>query len=360
MGQDDLGEEMALRAQDRGGNRPLTRGPDPDKVAKHLATGEGETLIAAKAADGFKTESPIRAFTDFQVAGSYAIGKGFRPSLAHLARYLDAMEEKEGWRLVQVILPETDAGDPTILFHRTRPLLLTNRVYPDGGSARGTTPKKHRKHDEENDFGVEHEKPHLVEDDRGMQQVAYYSAGTWWQGHNDSGPDVQTERPIVRLVDRPVGETYGVTEIRVDGVPVPTYSATYKLDDPLNPKHYAGRACADIGERLSANGYQVLKYCWRLGKKDDPCVELGKALWYLKSEFDLVQMLPEGLVSKPMLVGIADPQAFLEERIADQPDFTQNIARMLWAGYDLRGIFPMRVAIEEHRVHLDCGRGLAI
>lgn len=40
MGEDPLGEEMALRQQDRWGNRPLTRGPDMDRVAKHLATGE--------------------------------------------------------------------------------------------------------------------------------------------------------------------------------------------------------------------------------------------------------------------------------------------------------------------------------
>lgn len=77
-----------------------------------------DTLIAAKQADGFKSESPIRAFTDFQVSGSYAIGKGFRPSMAHLSRYLDAMEAKEGWRLVQIILPDNDAADPTILFHK--------------------------------------------------------------------------------------------------------------------------------------------------------------------------------------------------------------------------------------------------
>lgn len=78
-----------------------------------------ENLIAAKAADGFKTESPIRAFTDFQVSGTVAIGKGFRPSLAHLSRYLDAMEAKEGWAFVQIILPRDSDGDPTILFRKT-------------------------------------------------------------------------------------------------------------------------------------------------------------------------------------------------------------------------------------------------
>lgn len=77
-----------------------------------------ENLITAKAADGFSTESPIRAFTEFQVSGTIAIGKGFRPSLAHLSRYLDAMENKEGWKLVQIILPRDSDGDPTILFRK--------------------------------------------------------------------------------------------------------------------------------------------------------------------------------------------------------------------------------------------------
>jgi len=75
------------------------------------------SLFEEKKADGFKTESPIRAFADFQVAGTVAIGKGFRPSLAHLAKYLGAMEEKEGWRVVQVMLSNA-GGDPTIIFHR--------------------------------------------------------------------------------------------------------------------------------------------------------------------------------------------------------------------------------------------------
>ena len=78
-----------------------------------------DSLISPKQPDGFKTESPIRAFTDFQVSGNYAIGKGFRPSMAHLSRYLDAMEAKGGWALVQVILPDNDAADPTILFRKS-------------------------------------------------------------------------------------------------------------------------------------------------------------------------------------------------------------------------------------------------
>lgn len=138
-------------------------------------------------------------------------------------------------------------------------------------------------------------------------------------------------------------------------------------DDPINPKHYAGRECADIGERLSANGYQILKYCWRLGKKDDPCQELGKAIWYGESEMKLLIALEahyNDIHMKPRIVDLDridnDGQDFLEDRIADQPQFTQNIARMLWAGYNRRKLQCILEAINEHRFHLDCGRGLAI
>ena len=35
----DLAEEMAHRENDRYGNAPLRRAPDPDRIAGHLATG---------------------------------------------------------------------------------------------------------------------------------------------------------------------------------------------------------------------------------------------------------------------------------------------------------------------------------
>ncbi len=56
------------------------------------------------------------------------------------------------------------------------------------------------------------------------------------------------------------------------------------MSDPINPAHYDGTACARLGERMSGNSYQVLKYNWRLGKKDDPVIETGKSLWYLDRE----------------------------------------------------------------------------
>lgn len=58
-------------------------------------------------------------------------------------------------------------------------------------------------------------------------------------------------------------------------------------DDPINPKHYDGTLCAQIGERLTANSYQVLKYNWRLGKKDAATIEVGKSIWYLDRELEL-------------------------------------------------------------------------
>lgn len=133
-------------------------------------------------------------------------------------------------------------------------------------------------------------------------------------------------------------------------------------DDPINPKHYAGRECADIGERLSANGYQVLKYCWRLGKKDDPCQELGKAIWYGESELNLIVAMRSIRRVRPNTTGLKPDKVteWFEDRINGQPQFTRNIARMLWAGYGQRELRAIIEAITEHRFHLDCGRGLAI
>lgn len=68
------------------------------------------------APDGFRHESPIRAFTDWQVTGLYALGKGFRPSLQHVTVYLNAMERVEGWRLVQVL--EASSASPSFIFRK--------------------------------------------------------------------------------------------------------------------------------------------------------------------------------------------------------------------------------------------------
>ena len=73
-------------------------------------------LHTAPASDGFTHETPIRAFTEWTETGSYAIGKGFRPSLAHITVYLDAMERVEGWSLVQIL--ESNTQTPSFVFKR--------------------------------------------------------------------------------------------------------------------------------------------------------------------------------------------------------------------------------------------------
>lgn len=79
-----------------------------------------DTLHQEPERDQFKSESPIRAFTNWSLQGDYAIGKGFRPSLAHLPSYLDAMERKEGWRIIQIL--EAGSQTPSFLFRCIRQL----------------------------------------------------------------------------------------------------------------------------------------------------------------------------------------------------------------------------------------------
>lgn len=90
-----------------------TGGPN-DIVAYRL-----ESLLVQPEPDGFTHESPIRAFTNWSVAGNYAIGKGFRPSLQHLTVYLDAMENREGWALLQIL--EAATGSPSFVFRKVTP-----------------------------------------------------------------------------------------------------------------------------------------------------------------------------------------------------------------------------------------------
>lgn len=75
-----------------------------------------ESLHVQPEPDGFTHESPIRAFTDWRVNGLYAIGKGFRPSLAHLTVYLDAMDRLEGWEMRQIL--EAASGSPSFVFRK--------------------------------------------------------------------------------------------------------------------------------------------------------------------------------------------------------------------------------------------------
>ncbi len=535
--------------------------------------------------DEFKHESPIRAFTTWSVQGLYALGKGFRPSLQHLVPYLNAMEGKEGWRLVQVL--EAATGSPSFIFRLERepsddelraryphldfqlPAKVATGLRQVTGdmvhAIKGTTwPHKRkeefygfadrvngyaaeleageepyvrnregfeeagRKIDQAREMATEMERTeidgHLAFVFKGLDSETTFWSRARWNGKPDDvmkamasmKPVVRAEflemhnvesvahfwrsasvAAVLRLIDKldwwdrvsladpithdeltkalgrtppasaiaamstdpykvmadyvrdqPLGEAYEPTHLAdrwtdhgsdID-IPVEyheealrfiadkrgmdadrlvkdfmlyfkernqpnqvTHKTFYQQlqfilpaakplelkqlidqfrvskqparevtsappvsaigDDPINPKHYAGRECADIGERLSANGYQILKYCWRLGKKDDPCQELGKAIWYGESESELLRVLARAQgwrAVRPNLTGIKDSNGYLEDRIADQPQFTQNIARMLWAGYGQRELRAILEAIQEHRFHLDCGRGLAI
>lgn len=125
------------------------------------------------------------------------------------------------------------------------------------------------------------------------------------------------------------------------------------MSDPINPAHYAGRACADIGERLTGNGYQVLKYTWRLGKKDAVPIELGKALWYAKSEIELMRQIDTrfpGIKTQPMAHDLDDPVSFLLTRIEGQPLFTREIAFHLWKGYNLAEVEHIADMVEIERL----------
>lgn len=114
------------------------------------------------------------------------------------------------------------------------------------------------------------------------------------------------------------------------------------MSDPINPAHYAGRACADIGERLTANSYQVLKYCWRLGKKDEAVVELGKALWYLESELTMAEARD---YTHPVLIMPHDN--FFRSRIPEDNEFLKYLASYLisWSG---RGLVESLLVARSH------------
>lgn len=481
-----------------------------------------DSLFQEPEKDGFKQESPIRAFTDFKQGPVFAVGKGFRPSLAHITEYLNAMATKEGWYFKQVL--ESASGAPTFIFQREPdPAIPSASVIVSGMSQEGA--KSFKKLLDAYEDGapmtvrlanvsddppalpvVDPEKQHWTEikwplEAKKVLEVALATAYTdrimnffnaeqvvgsshflkvasvaamrraldafvpgWdmklvevpegnWQDHGSNlpipddrymecaehvlknvvkpeflksaindfrkrfappknhactshegiyaqlqfvlthtkpekikkliddfrvscAPEVTSERTTGKHPALGMGYTGGskrsgdpykaIAEAVAASLIVPSKDeAAPVAADPINPKHYAGRACADIGERLSANGYQVLKYVWRLGKKDDPCVEIGKSIWYGESELALISLpIPAAFARVNAYVwglpGDDDGQAWFEERIADQSQFTQNIARMLWAGYDAKRLGLIIEALKEQQFHLDCGRGLAV
>lgn len=143
-----------------------------------------ESLIAAAEPDRFTHESPIRAFTEFRVAGTWAIGKGFRPSLAHMHTYLDAMQHKEGWHLVQML----DGGslDPTLIFQRDRIMAMTipERSYTVEGPKKPLT---------------------MDEIDEHFRSIGFALIATP-EGHLRYEPERKIEETVIDANDRVVGK----------------------------------------------------------------------------------------------------------------------------------------------------------
>jgi len=121
------------------------------------------------------------------------------------------------------------------------------------------------------------------------------------------------------------------------------------MSDPINPAHYNGTACAQIGERLTANAYQVLKYNWRLGKKDDPVIEVGKSIWYLDREialgrqgFRCFQDIPSDTFFLDLLRGV------------DNFVYSVAIALINWCRYnDVETLVHLRQSLIEKRAELE-------
>jgi hypothetical protein len=243
-----------------------------------------DKLFSDPEPDRFTHESPIRAFTDWTITGLYAVGKGFRPSIQHLTAYLDAMERKEGWQLVQILHAEHH-DRRTLLFRKVgqdQPKSEWDHLFERISSGLGIDIDQLRA-----DFTRPVGDPVMPELRARMDQHDY--------------GDMQPE-------DEPLGYLYAGRESD-DGFEAITDPRTQLLigedmyrelkataeDDPVNPRHYGGDECAQIGERLTPNAYQVLKYIWRLGEKDDPCIELGKSLWYLDREINLGLPASRGL-----------------------------------------------------------------
>ncbi len=207
--------------------------------------GERESLVEPKVADGFSTESPLRAFSSFTAGKRFAIGKGFRASLAHLVTYLDALEIKEGWMAIQIILPDNDAADPTIVFRRVPQvrLLLDDRVASVQGEIRGA-----------NDVIAK-----------------YFPEPPAFDGYASMCPDLPFNPKAVDTITHPA----------------PPLPVDYVQPDPVHPPHYGGTACMDIIDHMPANVGLAAKYIWRLGEKDAVPIEIGKLTVYLERQIAL-------------------------------------------------------------------------
>lgn len=499
--------------------------------------------------DQFKTESPIRAFTSWTVQGRYALGKGFRPSLAHVIPYLNAMESKEGWQIVQVL--EADTQTPSFLFRQSYVVpddVLIERLRGDDGfkqqvrdwlngeepyddpklpgfeeagwrmdRARAMSDSMTMERTEIDGqlafkIGIDPEKRHhtlarwtaniemlkkamfgmkrdvlkkFLDKEMVLDRAMYWETASvasvlrlidrleYWDHitladciteaelgkvlgrkfhRNDPAlmactTDIYKAMADMLYQDQPLGETYvPAAERFTDDVDPasrdPIYSEACKLigrgwtekasmrdleghskscnsratgffkdcscdyqrpvgkapelgmgysrkstpaeqekayeiaremdeeekafnDDPINPKHYGGTACAEIGELLSANSYQVLKYNWRLGEKDNPCIEIGKSIWYLEREIALIH---EGHTFIPGDERLPD-HTFFDLRLEGRSEHTVKVARSLisWNRYGNPETLKLLLRVLQNKLDSfngcedwDRGRGFAI
>lgn len=254
-----------------------------------------DSLIAKAEPDRFTHESPIRAFTEFRVSGTWAIGKGFRPSLAHLHTYLDALQNKEGWHLVQML----DGGtlNPTLILQRDRILAYSvpkreigfddvDTWLKDQGATLVACP--------DGNFRI-YDTTLAAKIATGLRQVTgeYIGVvrGTTW-------PNKRKEQ-MLDFADRINGYA---AELEAAASPLPEPDAAPELgaacdeivanvgDDPINPAYYDGTACAEIIEHMPTNVGIAGKYIWRLGEKDALVQECGKAAWYLHRQVNMHQL----------------------------------------------------------------------
>lgn len=306
--------------------------------------------------DQFKSESPIRAFTNWTVQGRYALGKGFRPSLAHVIPYLNAMEAKEGWQIVQVL--EADTQTPSFLFRQSYVVpddVLIERLRGDDGFKQQVRDLL---------CPVMPEIAERTYEVRGKITLDDVDAFLKDQGF------VLAAHPdgCLRLY-QPENHTYPspIFSDDVDPASRDPLSPVEAIggDDPINSKHYGGTACAEIGELLSANSYQVLKYNWRLGEKDNPCIEIGKSIWYLEREIALIH---EGHTFIPGDERLPD-HTFFDLRLEGRSEHTVKVARSLisWNRYGNPETLKLLLRVLQNKLDSfngcedwDRGRGFAI
>lgn len=228
-----------------------------------------DTLHQEPKKDGFTHETPIRAFTTFTVDGLYALGKGFRPSLQHLMPYLNAMEQKEGWRLVQIL--EAFSQTPSFVFRKEPSVEVVLQSY----SLRD----------------IEH--PALR--DPVMPEVRTY-LDQRDPGDEDPSCDDNGKRGRID----PEKEKRAIDALEKTGLLSPQealdgriFANNLPADDPVNPKHYKGTGCAEIAENLPANLAHAITYIWRAGDKPDQpeLQELDKALWWMDRETNRARYL---------------------------------------------------------------------